>query len=392
MSGQIGQVNVGRRPQGMVGKRLFTDPNDTIRYLVNKSPQAKQVDTITVTGATNSTAYTAVIDGVTCTYTSDATATIAEIADGLAAAIAAEPLANSVVSVSSDGVSVVTLTARIPGLAFVMTAPHAQTTAATTTAAASAAAIPIGRGVITQGYSSESYGEANELCALAASSLMTAQVATVTPVYLANSTTTVRVRDMHSGRVIAETTQTHDTNIADLCTEIATDLNTTLPANSVIADGSSGTTVTLTAEVAGLEFDVEVGVGEGTAATPSTCALAYTTGPNESTSILRALRGISLWSAAIEDSALAAADLQHAANAGLPAIAKGSVWVESSQTIGNDDDVYIELGVAADNGQFFNTNSATRLLVPFARWRRDSADGNLAAIAGLEINLDQLKY
>lgn len=61
---------------------------DSIRlFEARASANIQQVNTVTVTSAVNSTIYTVTINGVDNTYTSDASATTAEIAAGLAAAI-----------------------------------------------------------------------------------------------------------------------------------------------------------------------------------------------------------------------------------------------------------------------------------------------------------------
>lgn len=61
---------------------------DSIRlFEARVSADITQVNTVTVTSAVNSTIYTVTINGVDNTYTSDASATTAEIAAGLAAAI-----------------------------------------------------------------------------------------------------------------------------------------------------------------------------------------------------------------------------------------------------------------------------------------------------------------
>jgi len=112
--------------------------------LVNASPQAAQVATVTIT-AQNDTLYTVTINGVAVTFTSDASGTQAEISAGLQAAIEAEPSISGLVIAS--GSTTLIITSRQAGLAFTI-AVGANLSAAATTASAAAAALPFGRAVV----------------------------------------------------------------------------------------------------------------------------------------------------------------------------------------------------------------------------------------------------
>jgi hypothetical protein len=384
-AGNIGQVNVGRAAQSVVGGRAHADHLDKLFSMLNDDPLAAEVRTLTVTGATNAKTYTYTIDGVSVSYTSDATATVAEIADGLAAQHNITALAYSVARAASDGVSVVTFTARNPGRAFVLAESDAQMTTALVTAAATADDLAFGRLLIANGYDSNVYDESLERCKLAASADFTQQVMTFTPTYVASAEVGVTIIDRHSDRVIASFFAVSDTDLADLIAELVAGLNAQLPANSVLAADAASAAVTLTAEVAGLEFDAYYTIGDQGASLP-TATMAYTTGPSIATSILHAARGITYWDASFEaddvgsDAVIKGGDIA-------PVIGRGKVFVENSQTIVNGGDVYVELGVAADNGKLFNTNSATRLLIPFAKWKFGSVDTAIAAIAEVELSL-----
>lgn len=104
------------------------------------------------------------------------------------------------------------------------------------------------------------------------------QVITLTPVYGASSyyNIVVRLKNWRNGEdaSISVGKIAADTNTATDCTAIALAINNKLDANTFIASGTSGTTVTLTAEVSGLTAEVEVTISGGAA----TCAVAYTTG------------------------------------------------------------------------------------------------------------------
>lgn len=113
----------------------------------------KQVSTITVATAANTTAYTATIDGVTYTYTSDADATQGEICLGLVAAINNEPSATVVAAttaLATDAVSSdLTLTGKISGDAVIITVSANISIVETTAAATGAKRVDVTNGIGT---------------------------------------------------------------------------------------------------------------------------------------------------------------------------------------------------------------------------------------------------
>lgn len=117
--------------------------------LINSDPQAAQLSTVTISGASNSTLYTVVINGVSVSYLSDASATQQEIADGLVAAINDDPSVSGLVRAVS-GTNAFTVQSRLPGLsgAFTLTEDSAQMSVADTTAAANASPVPFGRALV----------------------------------------------------------------------------------------------------------------------------------------------------------------------------------------------------------------------------------------------------
>ena len=111
-----------------------------------------QVSTVTVDSATNDQAYvlTVTFGGTdySVTYTSDGTATTAEIAAGLESACDADANINAFINASSAS-NVLTLTGRYKGESFTFSVtPAADVTLATGTAAAAAGAIPFGRACV----------------------------------------------------------------------------------------------------------------------------------------------------------------------------------------------------------------------------------------------------
>ena len=130
--------------QGRAGDAFDGATNKDDISLVNASPQAAQVATVTIT-AQNDTLYTVTINGVAVTFTSDASGTQAEISAGLQAAIEAEPSISGLVIAS--GSTTLIITSRQAGLAFTISV-GANLSAAATTASAAAAALPFGRAVV----------------------------------------------------------------------------------------------------------------------------------------------------------------------------------------------------------------------------------------------------
>lgn len=394
-----------RRPQARVGDLVDRDTLARIVDLMNSEGGAAQVTTIAVNAATNSGDYTLTFalldsDGETVytedvEFTADASATVAEVGAGVVAAINAAPLVRAF-CVASFSTPTITLTGITEDQDFTVTRTGAAALtdlgAPTDTTSASAdETIPFGRAIITQGYGSDP-NEANERGALPLTTRFTAQVATVTPVYGAGSDTSVRIRDMHTGRIIADTIMRHDTSLADLIAELVLELNTQLPANSVLAENvGPGTSMTLTAETPGFEFDVEVGTGEGVAATPSTVTLAYTTGPTRATSILRAFRGITLRAEDEEASTVGGQTTGYGTSEVVKAVRESDagLWVLSAEAITTGTDVYVETVAGATCGRLYTSTSSTRLLLSMggkqiAAWERDSRSGsgdNIAAVS-----------
>lgn len=120
--------------------------------LINSDPQAAQVDTVSVSAASDATLYAVVINGISCEYTSGTSATRQQIADGLVAAINDEPAISGLV-LAASGTNEFTITARTPGSngAFTSSESSGQLSIANTVVAANAAAVPFGRAVVRTG-------------------------------------------------------------------------------------------------------------------------------------------------------------------------------------------------------------------------------------------------
>ena len=369
-----------RRPQSKIGQLALSAMNDVIKTVINENPQADQVSTFTITGATNSKVYTVTVNDVEISYTADGTATIAEITDGLAAAINVEPRVYGQVSAESDGVDDITLTGSYPGLAFTISDSDAQIDNASITAAGTADSVPFGRGVICTSYQTD---EANQLGILVASTVLADQVDTLTIVYAAAEVYYLSILvdgATYDFGVVASV------DTAGTCTAIAAAINAQMPASTVIADGSSGTTVVLTAEVAGKAFSVTSGTKSGTA---SRLVLVHTTA-TLATDISKCLAGVSLYTTDESNLTVAGDDVVYPANAGVIIVSRGQVWVSNSESPSYGDDVYIGTGTS-EKGMFYKSAGTNRILLPQSKatWIRSARSSSGDDLAVLQVNIGQ---
>lgn len=355
-----------RSRQGKPGQ--WVERGGTEEYFtgLNQNPQAVQVSTVVLTDPGDSIDVTITINGIAVTVNTGTGLAAAAIGALLAAAINANPLVRANVLASFATVTL-TLTGLTPGATFTVASTTGASLAAPTlvTTAASAAVIPFGRALISQGFQT---GEGERLVALAASSLLTAQVITASVTFVTGSVITATVYEIRGAeRVqIGSVSETSATSVAVTSAALLASLNTVLPANTVNVTGGV-TNLVFTAEILGFEFDVELSADDTGASVP-VWTKALTTGPSASTSIHRALCGVSLYSHI--DPAPSGSTLgEYGANAGVLVANKGKLWIESDETISPSDTVFIELGVAADNGQFFGASSATRIALARDRVR-----------------------
>ena len=358
-----------RSPQWLIGMLADSNYLNDCDSAVNSDPQSVDVWTIEVAAASNSFDYQVTVDGTTVTYTSDPSATVLEIAQGLRAALNVEPIIGARFIATDDGVDTITLTGLTPGDVGVVTDNTGDLTTTHTTTAASAESIAFGRLVMP---SSPAFDDGAPLCKLAKSSTMTAQVDTLTVDFAAGERYTVSLAiegRTYSVDVLA------DTDDATTATAIRAAINAIMPANSVVASGATDQVI-LTGEVAGKVFVTALGLVSGTTAR---LALAYTT---VGTDVNDAL-GISLHTYDESDTEIETDTIVYPANAGVHFARSARVAVASSETVTNGGKVYVELGVTADNGKFFATTSATRVLLSRCKWERNedsSADDDVAVL------------
>lgn len=362
-----------RHPEAALGKAGYAKQLQRKRTLINKTPQAYQINTVTVTDPGDNTDVTIIINGVSITVNTATGLDAAGIVLLLVAAINAEPLVRGQVSASASTNTVI-LTGLWPGDSFTVDDSDGALSDASTQTPADAEAVPFGRALIATGVDSD--GGAL-LGGLAKSSLFTAQEDQIGIAYvaLASYLITISPKGMPSYQVsvVADTNQ--DTTI----TNIVTAINAMMPANTVIAsDNDSGAndadTLILTAEIAGLEFEVTIGATDAGASIP---VFTHTSNKGITTSFYQAFVGVSLRSDDEEVTTVAGTSVSYPANAGVKALASDTIWVANTEGVSFGDAVYVELG-SSNSGKFYNSSSSTRLPLPGWRWERaayNSDDG-----------------
>ena len=371
-------------PIGLIGALLLGSYHPRSDTVVNATGQAAQVTTIAVPASVdNSTVYSVIIDGVTSSYTSDASATQAELGAGIAAALAAEPGARGQMTGAYSG-GTLTLTGTYAGVAHTVTVSggtgsNVFGTPSTTTSASMGTSVPFGVAVQSQGYVS---GTGVKSGSSPITTAFTAQVISFT--FAGNTASYYSGTVSINGRVYAWSGVVWDTNLDTTCTAIAAAINAVMPTETVIAAsvGSGGGVVTLTAEVEGAEFDATAAaVGHADAEQTK----AYTTGPSISTSLVRALVGVSARKASIENATLGGDDPTYIGNSAMEVWTKAEVVVsDRSLTIAYGDPVYVSVA-SATRGYLYNAAGTDRVYIPpeKMRWGRQvSADGIASILIG----------
>lgn len=371
-------------PWWILGQLTEGGSNNEIRTAINAYPQAVEVTTVTVTDTgVDSQDISIVINGVTVTSTSGVGQTLAQIGAALAVAINAEPRVRGQVVASFD-TATLTLTGLTPGVPITVTEADGALSAVTeVTASASAAVIEFGRAVVYQGRRGT-----DELVAKCASGLFTAQVITVTPTFISLAVLTASVYEVRGAErhLLFSVSESSASSLAVTLAALLASLNTGLTAASAGITVTGGVTnLVFTATKPGLEFDVDMIAGDEGASVP-TAPKVFTTGPSVTTSFHRAFRGVAVESRGQGAVTIGGNENQYPANSALAYVRRTehAVVVESAEAIVVGDRVYVETGVTADNGKFYNTSGATRLAISrqYAVWelKGDTNTGDLAAL------------
>jgi hypothetical protein len=314
--------------------------------LINANPQAAQVATVTIT-AVNTTLYTVTINGVSVTYTSDGSATQAEISAGLQAAILAEPAISGLVVAS--GTTTLIITSVSPGLPFTI-AVGANLSAAATTANAEAAAVPFGRAIIRD--SANAQGGR-----LVAAGAFTASSVVLTPA--AVNTTLYRIVITVDG-VPYQISYTSDGSAT--VQEIVEGLDAAIIAASVPNVASSEDNATLTiASVNGAAISVDYPAGLISAAVTQSAGLA------------ELFAGVALRQDTEEPQSGVAA---YAPNSTMSVRRKGRVRVQTEEQCNPGEPVYVRVAASGANttiGVFRKSQGAGAVLLPGANWYKSES-------------------
>lgn len=364
---------------GFIGQAMI-DHNTRLLTLTNSNPQAAQVTTMAVSSYSDGADYVFTVTSGGSTKTITYTATTADAdTTGVAASIvtafnATEEVRGLIAATSST--ATITFTGQTPGISFTISESDAKLgTPSTTTAAASADAVSFGRAMISTGFSG-----ASRIGHVPTTSSFTAQVITITITTGAGATFTPQIKingQTYTGDAVA-----HDTDAATTATAIATEINALMPTETVIATTSTGDVI-LTAEVEGAEFEADI-IAAGAAVTATK---VLTTGPSRSTSLVRALAGVSVRDESIENVTRGGDDPAYPANYGVLTLAAGRIVVSNADGVSLGDAVYVSLA-SATKGQFYNAAGTDRVYLPpaVAEWDRDEPSGSAQDVAVLRIN------
>lgn len=335
------------RGRGRAGL-LFNNFADRVLTRVNSAGQAAQVTNITVTAA-NAQTYTINVDGLTVSFLSDASATVAEILEGLRAALVADAIIFGILTPTIDGTTLV-LTGRANGFAFNVSASATGAGAITVTTATSASDanfLGFGLGVIRD--------TNNARGVVVPSSGLIARAVELTPLAVNNATYSVGVKLGTGVEYVAQFTADGTATAEEIAVGLAAQLNALLPADTVLAGNTVGV-LELTAEVAGQDFEYSLGSNNNGATWTVT-----SDNRSEFTSIDRALIGVT----GLEDSHSARTigddDAGYEPNADVSVMVEGLLLVDADNaSIG--DPVYIGTS-STEAGQFFNASGTGRLLL-----------------------------
>jgi hypothetical protein len=144
------QTIVTNLPKGFAGDRVGFTQTFTALSMENDTGSTRKQDRITVSTAANSTTYTFTIAGRSVSYTSDASATLQEIRDGLVAAanLDAIILQDAIIVAESGTTDQLLVTARSPSVDLAVAESDTNLALASVQAHVGTIEIPYGRAVV----------------------------------------------------------------------------------------------------------------------------------------------------------------------------------------------------------------------------------------------------
>jgi hypothetical protein len=352
-----------RKLQAYIGSR-HSEVDKLDRNYVNLDPQAVQISTLVVDTYSAGADYTFSFNGVEFTYTEDSDVDVDGVATAMSAFMDALGAIYGFVT-TSVATDTITLTGRLPGYTFTLTATDTKLTSATGTTAADADSVEFGRALVSAGYPTGSVTDVEdslESASLAETGAFTAQVDTWT------------LADPSAGNLLASVKIEGTDEIVSVAATYDTNLDTTIDAldvalNQALVDlgydayvvvTNTATTVIFTAAIEGVEFTSWCG---------SEAAAVHSVASNKAfaTSLLRAWAGIAL---RVSDEA-AALDFDndtvgsYAANATMLVAERGEVWVENADSVSRGDQVWVDLSTG--EGLFYNAAGTDRVPLPLSK-------------------------
>ena len=375
---------IGEGPRGGLAR---------MRNGVNERPQAAQVTTISIPASPDSsTAYSVTIGGVTASYTTDASATQAELGAGLVAAVEAAPGAYARMIPSYAG-GTLTLTGAWPGISVTVSASGgtgggAIGSATTATAAASATVVYFGRVCCTNGFASDGI---TPKVFMPTTALFSAQVTTFTYASVAANdliSTTIQMNGKEF-TVVTPYNSSHAQTLTDHTADLEVRLNAEFGAGVGAVAANASNDITITADVAGAEFYAVSTIG-GTGG--GTVTKADTTGPSISTSVARALFGISDRRLDLPNLTVDGDDPAYPANSVVPCHVVNEVAVarDTTETWDRNSDTWVSVSTSTSlSGRVYDTSAATRVWVPREKLaiRRQEPSTTSDGIGFVAINL-----
>lgn len=343
---RIGQTSVRRtHVKGRIGQLLNADNrlhhSETIEFGADR---AAQVAELVVDTATNGATYSFNVGDEVVPYKADGATSKIEIADGLAAAFAANAVASAFYSAESDGVDTVTITARWQGSnGPELSSEDALMTLTVTTAANDGADLPFGRVVLRNSDGRAVLPLAANL--VAAESTITLTYENTVPVFYSVSVG----GQTYTGSI------TMATSLASSTTALAAAINA-IPG---VSAANVGDVCVIEEDVAGSGLSVSAYVGP-TATTGDAVAAESV----EGTSFDEDIFGISMDT--YDEMAKVVGDSStHGYRIGTSAecLLTGDIWMENGNAASHKSAVYLGTS-STEAGKCFDAAGSGRILLP----------------------------
>jgi len=354
--------------QAFYGSRAVdSEQLDVTRDYVNKDPQAKQSDTLTIASAA-SAVFT--FDGVEYTVS---TGSGGAAGDALLvkAYMESQGAIYGAVDISILGAAI-TLTGKQPGFTYSLVS-GANAVAASVTVADEADPISFGRAVVRAGYPAGgtlNVDDTMEAARIADVNAFTAQLlrwdfATLAASDEAGVVIEVVGSDVPAFEVIAEWNANEDDTLDDLATAINAKLVDFGLDSYITAAGPSGAPgagqLQISADIAGIEFKAAAfSDRDGVLITEDPATIAA----SSRTSLNLAFAGMSLRSIQ-EATSLNPSSASIPGNSQFSVAERGDVWVENAEALGYLGKVYVDLTAGAGAGKFYAASGSNR--VPLSR-------------------------